>query len=56
MALPEEVPTSPWEKIAFDVVFGLRQNFRQEKLKFEIMDWPSQYHAILGRPAFARFM
>jgi hypothetical protein len=20
------------------------------------MDWPSQYHAILGRPAFARFM
>jgi hypothetical protein len=20
------------------------------------MDWPSQYHAILGRPAFAEFM
>jgi hypothetical protein len=20
------------------------------------MDWPSQYHAILGRPAFARLM
>jgi hypothetical protein len=20
------------------------------------MDWPSQYHAILGRPAFSRFM
>jgi hypothetical protein len=20
------------------------------------MDWPSQYYAILGRPAFARFM
>jgi hypothetical protein len=20
------------------------------------MDWPSQYHAILGRPAFLRFM
>jgi hypothetical protein len=20
------------------------------------MDWPSQYHAILGRPAFAKFM
>ena len=20
------------------------------------MDWPSQYHAILGRPAYARFM
>ena len=21
-----------------------------------VMDWPSQYHAILGRPAFAKFM
>jgi hypothetical protein len=20
------------------------------------MDWPSQYHAILGRPAFSQFM
>jgi hypothetical protein len=20
------------------------------------MDWPSQYHAILGRPAFVKFM
>jgi hypothetical protein len=25
-------------------------------LEFEVMDWPSQYHAILGRPAFVRFM
>jgi hypothetical protein len=25
-------------------------------MEFEVMDWPSQYHAILGRPAFARFM
>jgi hypothetical protein len=25
-------------------------------LEFEVMDWPSQYHAILGRPAFAKFM
>jgi hypothetical protein len=28
----------------------------REKLDFEVMDWPSQYHAILGRPAFSRFM
>jgi hypothetical protein len=27
-----------------------------EKLEFEVMYWPSQYHAILGRPAFAWFM
>jgi hypothetical protein len=39
-----------------DVIFGTPSNFRKEKIKFEVVDWPSQYHAILGRPAFARFM
>jgi hypothetical protein len=39
-----------------NVCFGNRQNYRREKLDFEVMDWPSQYHAILGRPAFSRFM
>jgi hypothetical protein len=28
----------------------------EKKLDFKVMDWPSQYHAILGRPAFSRFM
>jgi hypothetical protein len=23
-------------------------NFRKEKIEFEVVDWPSQYHAILG--------
>jgi hypothetical protein len=27
-----------------------------EKLEFEVMDWPSQYHVILERPAFLCFM
>jgi hypothetical protein len=55
----EIVPGSayyPMGKIELDVCFGDQQNFRREKLEFEVMDWPSQYHAILGRPAFARFM
>jgi hypothetical protein len=39
-----------------DVCFGDQHNFRQEKLEFEVMDWPSQYKAILGQPTFARFM
>jgi hypothetical protein len=39
-----------------DVIFGTPSNFRKEKIEFEVVDWPSQYHAILGRPAFARFM
>ena len=25
-------------------------------MEFEVDDWRSQYHAILGRPAFARLM
>jgi hypothetical protein len=43
-------------RTALNVCFGNRQNYRREKLDFEVMDWLSQYHAILGRPAFSRFM
>jgi hypothetical protein len=46
----------PRRKIELNVCFGDHQNFRREKLEFEVMDWPSQYHAILGRLAFAQFM
>jgi hypothetical protein len=46
----------PLGKIELDVCFGDNNNYRREKLEFEVMDWPSQYHAILGRPAFAKFM
>jgi hypothetical protein len=46
----------PLGKIKLDICFGERGNFQREKLEFEIMNWPSQYHAILRRPAFARFM
>jgi hypothetical protein len=46
----------PLGKIELDVCFGYNNNYCREKLEFEIMDWPSQYHAILGRPAFAKFM
>ena len=43
-----EKPNYPLGKIALDVQFGSVENFRKEKLEFEVMDWPSQYHAILG--------
>jgi hypothetical protein len=46
----------PLGRIALNIFFGNRQNYRREKLDFEVMDWPSQYHTILGRPAFLRFM
>jgi hypothetical protein len=40
----------PLGKIELDVCFGSSSNYRREKLEFEVMGWPSQYHAILGRP------
>jgi hypothetical protein len=46
----------PLGKIELEVCFGNSNNYRREKLKFEVIDWPSQYHAILGHPAFAKFM
>jgi hypothetical protein len=42
--------------INLDVIFGTPANFRKEKIKFEVVNWPSQYHAILERPTFAQFM
>ncbi|XP_020162720.1 uncharacterized protein [Aegilops tauschii subsp. strangulata] len=42
-------------KIALDVVFGDSKNFSKEKLTFEVVDFHSAYHAILGKPAYARF-
>nr|XP_051209872.1 uncharacterized protein LOC127327129 [Lolium perenne] len=49
-------PAYPLGKISLDVVFGTPSNFRKEKLEFEVVDWELQYHAILGRLAFAKFM
>ena len=53
--IPTE-PAYPLDKISLMVVFGQPGNFRKERLEFEVVDWESQYHAILGRPVFAKFM
>jgi hypothetical protein len=34
--------------INLDVIFGTPANFRKVKIEFEVVDWPSQYHTILG--------
>jgi hypothetical protein len=49
-------PTYPLGAIHLDVIFGTPANFRKEKIEFEVIDWPLQYHAILERQAFAQFM
>jgi hypothetical protein len=38
------------------VMFGNRDNYHTETLTFEVVDWKGVYHAILGRPAYAKFM
>ena len=34
--------------VKLEVVFGNRRNFTKQVLEFEVLDWQSQYHAILG--------
>src|SRR3954471_15031450 len=50
------LPAEPLGKIFLEVIFGKPGNFRKERLEFEVVDWESQYHAILSCPAFAKFM
>ncbi|KAK1660943.1 hypothetical protein QYE76_049102 [Lolium multiflorum] len=53
------LPTAPGHslgKVYLNVIFGRADNFRKEKIEFEVVNWESQYHAILGRPAYAKFM
>ncbi|CAN6251823.1 unnamed protein product [Urochloa humidicola] len=38
------------------VCFGTPDNFRKETLTFEVVGFRGSYHAILGRPAYAKFM
>ena len=46
----------PEGKIQLGVTFGDATHFKSELIDFDVVDWKSQYHTILGRPTFARFM
>ncbi|XP_051211201.1 uncharacterized protein [Lolium perenne] len=50
------LPAYPLRKISLDVVFGKPGNFIKERLEFVVVNWESQYHAILWRPAYAKFI
>jgi hypothetical protein len=43
-------------QVVLPVTFGTRENYRTEFIKFEVANFESSYHAILGRPALAKFM
>jgi hypothetical protein len=46
----------PLGTVVLPVTFGTRENYRTEFIKFEVANFESSYHAILGRPALAKFM
>ena len=46
----------PLGQITLSVTFGTSLNYRTEFIKFEVANFDSSYHAILGRPALAKFM
>jgi hypothetical protein len=43
--------------VVLPVTFGeTRENYRTEYIKFEVANFETSYHAILGRPAITKFM
>jgi hypothetical protein len=43
-------------KLNLPVCFGTPSNFRKETLTFEVVGFRGTYHAVLGRPCYAKFM
>jgi hypothetical protein len=46
----------PLGTVLLPVTFGMRENYRTEFIKFQVANFESSYHAILDRPALAKFM
>jgi hypothetical protein len=47
---------TPMGRVQLEVFFGEKGNSRHEPIWFEVVDMSSPYHALLGRPALAKFM
>jgi hypothetical protein len=46
----------PLGTVVLPVTFGTRENYRTEFIKFEVANFETSYHAILGHLALAKFM
>jgi hypothetical protein len=46
----------PLGQLDLPVCFGTPSNFRKESLTFEVVGFRGTYHAVLGRPCYAKFM
>jgi hypothetical protein len=53
--VPEKA-AMPLGQVTLPVTFGTPANYRTEFNKFEVADFESSYHTILGCPALAKFM
>jgi hypothetical protein len=51
-----EMEALPIGHIDLPITFGDLQNFCTETLTFEVVGFSGTYHAILGRPTYAKFM
>ena len=47
---------TPLGQIDLPVTFRDSSNFQKETLTFEVVGFKGAYHAILGRPCYAKFM
>jgi hypothetical protein len=43
-------------RVQLEVLFGKKGNSRRKPIWFKVVDFSSPYHALLGRPALAKFM
>ena len=46
----------PLEQLDLPITFGGPSNYRMDTLTFEVVGFHGTYHAILGRPFYAKFM
>jgi hypothetical protein len=46
----------PMGRVSLPVTFDTKENLRTEYLSFEVADYKSSYHTIIGHPMLARFM
>jgi hypothetical protein len=46
----------PIGRVTLPVTFGSPSNFRTEKVMFELVDFRSPYHCVIGRQTIAKFM
>ena len=46
----------PLGQIDLPITFGDRSNYQTEILTFDVVGFPGTFHAILGRPCYAKFM